>query len=421
MWVVLIAGFFLIAVLWMLDIGKYKKIKIKKIRKEGKAIFLDDREICNSKEDELGFREDAIRFARDVLNGNSSNPIVFGLDAPWGSGKSSYLNICENDVWYKQSDLIVFRFKPVLYNTKNQDLFAVFIEEFVRMLNPYIEKGKADSLKVHLRRYSQIVQGFKINILGLNIELRNIFLQSSEKTLKQIENDIRVLGKKIIIIVDDLDRLYLEDVKAMLNIVRNVLYIPNITFILCYDTDSINAFDTSHKTIHTYSDIDQKQTYSKAEHEMNNQKINAYFEKIVQVKKTIIPDRDMLHKYLRKELKNICKKEDENLHKFLDGIAYFFLPENYPNYQELIGDARKIKRIVNFLRAVDLANIDYSERDIDPKVLLKLVLLYINYPHVFRKVYNSETGGSSGFFPWSVTKTTLNIRIIFGIRIQKDF
>lgn len=396
--VVLAIGFFLVVILWELDIEKYKKIKIKKIGVEGKAIFLDDREICDSEKDELGFREDATRFAEDVLNGNSSNPIVFGLDAPWGSGKSSYLNICEKEVWGKKKDLIVFRFRPIIYNTKKQDLFAIFIEEFVKKLKPYVEQGKIDSLRLHLRRYSQIVQGFKINFLGLNIDLRNTFLQSSEKTLRQIEDDIKATGEKVIIIVDDLDRLYLEDVKAMLNIVRNVLYIPNITFILCYDTDSINAFDTSHKTVHTYSNIDQKQTYSRAEHEMNNQKINAYFEKIVQVKKTLIPDRDMLLKYFRKELKNICNKEDENLQKFLDGIAYFFLPENYPNYQELIGDVRKIKRIVNFLRASNLVNIDYSERDIDPKVLLKLVLLYINYPHIFRKVYNSETGGSSGFF-----------------------
>ncbi|MFZ2188074.1 MAG: P-loop NTPase fold protein [Candidatus Moraniibacteriota bacterium] len=395
---VLTVGLFLIAMLWILDIENYKKIRIRKVRKEGKAIFLDDREICDSKKDELGFREDAIRFAKDVLNGNSSNPIVFGLDAPWGSGKSSYLNICEKEVWEKQNDLIVFRFRPIIYSTKRQDLFVIFIEEFVKMLKPRIEQGKVDSLKLHLRRYSQIIQGFKINFFGLNVEFRNIFLQSSEKTLKQIEDDVKALGEKIIIVVDDLDRLYLEDVKAMLNIVRNILYIPNITFILCYDTDSINAFDTSHKTIHTYSDIDQKQTYSRAEHEMNNQKINAYFEKIVQVKKTLIPDREMLIKYFRKELKNICNKEDESLQKFLDGIAYFFLPENYPNYQELLGDVRKIKRIVNFLRASNLVNIDYDERDIDPIALLKLVLLYINYPHIFRKVYNSETSGSSGFF-----------------------
>lgn len=398
MLVVLAIGFFLVVMLWILNIEKYKKIKTKKIQKAGRAIFLDDREICDSGKDELGFREDAMRFAEDVLNGNSSNPIVFGLDAPWGSGKSSYLNICEKEVWEKQDNLIVFRFRPIIYSTKKQDLFAIFIEEFVKILKPYVEQDKVNSLKVHLRRYSRIVQGLKVNFFGLNIELRNIFLQSSEKTLKQIENDIQAIGEKIIIIVDDLDRLYLEDVKAMLNIVRNILYIPNITFILCYDTDSINAFDTSHKTVHTYSDVDQKQNYSRAEHEMNNQKINAYFEKIVQVKKTLIPDREMLLKYFRKELKNICNKEDENLQKFLDGIAYFFLPENYPNYQELLGDVRKIKRVVNFLRASNLVNIDYNERDLDPKAILKLVLLYINYPHVFRKVYNSETGGSSGFF-----------------------
>ena len=35
----------------------------------------------------------SIQFANKVLNNFSPQGLVFGLDAPWGYGKSSYLNL----------------------------------------------------------------------------------------------------------------------------------------------------------------------------------------------------------------------------------------------------------------------------------------------------------------------------------------
>ncbi len=45
--------------------------------------------------DELGMKEDAAQFAKSVLNNGSDKPMVFGIDAPWGSGKTRERHIVD--------------------------------------------------------------------------------------------------------------------------------------------------------------------------------------------------------------------------------------------------------------------------------------------------------------------------------------
>ncbi len=66
--------------------------------KKGQAhpYFISDRVIEESEEDLLNVKEQADIFAERVLNGGSSESLVFGIDAPWGAGKSSFVKLCIN-------------------------------------------------------------------------------------------------------------------------------------------------------------------------------------------------------------------------------------------------------------------------------------------------------------------------------------
>jgi hypothetical protein len=363
---------------------------------DSKSIFLNDRALGENgedPEDELGLTEDAERFARDVLNNGSSDPMVFGLDAPWGSGKSSYLSLCRNLVWDKERNVVVVHFKPILYDFKRQDLFGVFSGEVLASLR--YAGVPAFFLARHLRALGKIIDGASVGFWGgLVSSFFGLFSVSSSSLIESIRSDIRRSGKKLIVIVDDLDRLYIEDVKEMLGIVRNVFHVENMTFVLCYDSESVNSFEFQKKTVHTESYLKESKdipSYSRESHDPDNQAINAYFEKIVQVKKTLILNREQLKEY--------CKKQIGEMGiAFREGIDDIFSSEKFPSYHSMVGDIRKIKRVVNFLRVAGLLGVDYQNRDIAPKYILKFVLLYVNFPHIFRKIYIEETGGACGFF-----------------------
>ncbi len=363
-------------------------------------LFLNDCAINASSSDKLDIKGDALKFAEDVLNNNSLDPIVFGLDSPWGSGKSSYLNFCKN-AWKDKNNIIIFEFKPVLYDTKKQDIIVSFIDDLLKTLK--IAGIDTSSLKIAFRKY--LVSIKKFSILGINIDISNFLKDSNEKTLEKIKTSVANLDEKIIIIIDDLDRLYLEDIKAILGIVRNVLYINNITFVLCYDTSNINTFEAIHKTVHSTSynyqnDNSEKKEgalyqYSRANHKLDNQKINDYFEKIVQVKKMLIPNKHQLEKFFISEIQKI---NITNLNIPSSHVKYFFKSKNYPRYHALVGDIRKIKRIINFFKTLKASKTDFTKWDIHFTYLVQFILLYINYPHIFRKIYTEETGGGREFF-----------------------
>ncbi len=374
------------------------------------SIFLDDKEIEDEKHDVLGIAEDAKHFGEQVLNGGADNAMIFGLDAAWGSGKSSFLNLSKKQVWETKENkekVAVFTFRPILFDARKQDIAEIFIREFFsflkeeRMLSRRLE---SDRWKL-VRLISDVSMGG--DLFGIRFRVPQ---ESLDEVLERIRNEIKKLPKKIIVIVDDLDRLYVEEVKAILGVVRNIFFIPKITFVLCYDTSNINSFEFQKKVVHTESesyatskdDDVKRKLYSRADHEPDSQRINAYLEKIVQVKKTLIPDRDKLWNFFEKKVRDYFSDADlVNCETFIEGIKPFFQEECYPKYAPYLGDIRKIKRILNFIRIsrfLKLMKKDMRGRDISSKYLFQFILIYINYPHIFRKIYIEETSGSSGFF-----------------------
>ncbi len=397
----------MLIVLWVTNFITYGRNSSNKKPNDQEPLFQDDRELdlnhtdlseeAIRKEDRLGFFDDAKEFAQNVLNNGSRNPIVFGLDAPWGSGKSSYLALCHTLVW-KDADVIEFEFKPVLYIGRNHDMFTLFAQEFLRTLKE--NKIYTKSLESNFKKFMRSIKTVKLP--GIEFGMMFGSDESSETILENIKKDIGEINKKIIIIIDDLDRLYLEDVKSILSVVRNILYIPNITFILCYDTENINTFEAQQKTVHTYlMEASKDGTYSsKADHELNNQKINAYFEKIVQVKKTIFIRRENLLQFFNDELEKLREKQNYNLNfpDIKESFEHFFNEKKYPLYESFLGDIRKVKRIINVIAERKLLQYNPKFVDLNYTELIKLLLIYINYPRIFRDIYAQEVNGGGGFF-----------------------
>ncbi|NTW30066.1 MAG: hypothetical protein HGA33_02225 [Candidatus Moranbacteria bacterium] len=358
-------------------------------------------------QDELGMKDDAKRFAEDVLNNGSDSPMVFGIDAPWGSGKSSYLALCEEQVWDKQQDVVVFHFNPTLYDLKRQDLFDVFSGELVATLR---KSGvHMRSFRARLRKLSRLFSGSSLSFPGFSVPFHGFGSETVDTLKKRLEGDIRRSGRRIIAIIDDLDRLYLEDVKDMLGIVRNVLDIRGMSCILCYDSESVNSFESDRKTVHRHTQKNEGDKnsfeYFRESHEPDNQSINAYFEKMVQVKKTLIPGREELNVFFRKEITKIFG-EFGRKEGFKKAVDYFFEQERYPIFQPYLGDIRKIKRLVNVIRSlherINRSGKSIDTIDIHEIGLIQLLLIYINLPQRFREVFFAEDNDSGhGIFSFS--------------------
>jgi hypothetical protein len=82
----------------------------------------------------------------------------------------------------------------------------------------------------------------------------------------------------------------------------------------------------------------------------------------------------------------------------LDELADILDGDLAPSYLPLVGDLRKIKRFINAMLLMRLERSDLGRTDFNRRDLIHLILLNLNYPGVFRRIYGEETEGRRGTF-----------------------
>jgi hypothetical protein len=353
--------------------------------------FLEDNEIKSMEEDELNFNEKAVSFADKVFKNKSQNSIVYGIDAPWGTGKSSFINLCKNH-WNEKKkgkdskDLIIYTFNPIKFENQN-NLLEKFIEGFIEEIKSNIY---CPELKSTVSRYAKLLYTTKPSIsLGI-FNLSSSFRKGPiEENFNKLEEIIKNIKERIIIIVDDLDRV--SNIEEILFILKKAFTLPNVSYILCYDSDKISL--------------------SK---ELNgNDNINEFLEKFINIKTCLYSRSNDLKSYIG-SLKSILKQQDEFdvvfgssgilknddslIHKLILQLEDYVSLENFNDYFPLIGNPRKIKRLINTVKLLDIDRICIENYDYNSKDLLNLLIVYINYPDIFKKIYFEETGEKRGYF-----------------------
>ena len=349
-----------------------------KRRKHGiHPFFLNDEALRNTSLDLLGTAEQAKRFAERVLNNDSPQNMVFGIDAPWGIGKSTFINFCKGH-WQasQRSKVILYEFNPLRYEG-TANLAETFIDGLIRVIqrHRYIPE-----LRGLVSRYSRFVKGAKTKLSVFDLEL-----PSGEYNIDDAHDDLESvlsrLDAKLIVIIDDLDRLTLTAAKEVLHTIKKSFALPNVSYVLAYDTGNIGALDTGRP------DAD---------------KLTEFLEKFINVKVSIYLESETLVRYISDNLAAVLSGNSQADPRLVSlavgGLVEILKSTNYHRYQPLIGDIRKIKRLINTLLLLEIEQVDFRDSDFSPEDLIRLLLIYINYPSVFRKIYDSETGGRMGSF-----------------------
>lgn len=205
-----------------------------------------------------------------------------------------------------------------------------------------------------------------------------------EDTLENLEVLLSGLNKKIIIVVDDLDRLNWSAIKNILFAIKRSFMLPNVSYVLCYDTENIVSMDKK------VDDAD---------------KVKEFLEKFVNVKISLFLDSSALANYVSTNFEHAVKRNlqidphtlDE-IKQAIKELVKIFNSEEFFQYQDFLGDIRKLKRLINTLVLLEIEKTDFENSDFNKEDLIHLLLVYVNYPNIFRKIYNTEANGKSGFF-----------------------
>lgn len=195
-------------------------------------IYLDE-PIVYENNDLLHYAELARSLSCSIKQKSFPNSYSIGINSPWGTGKSSFLNLLKLNL-KKVSDVIVVDFNA--RSSANVNCIQMdFLSILATTLSPF-HTGMKSVMKDYMEALSVLADGTSWGkFLGL------IHIKDATDSRARLQDGIEKINKKIVVFIDDLDRLTCEEILEVLKLITKNAAFVNTVFITAYDKDYINC------------------------------------------------------------------------------------------------------------------------------------------------------------------------------------
>lgn len=205
--------------------------------------FSSDKPISDEKDDKFQRYEFAKRVANTIVERENEDCIVIGVYGAWGEGKTSVINFIETELKGK-GNIIAIKFNPWRYNDENS-LLIQFFQKLATVLDANI-KTKKEKVGDILKKYGKLLN-IDVPVIGGNIGgsiegAGEILGEVDVETLKERIGDILKKNKrKIVVFIDDIDRLDKIEIHSVFRLVKLTADFANTTYILSFDEEMVSA------------------------------------------------------------------------------------------------------------------------------------------------------------------------------------
>ena len=220
-------------------------------------MYYSDKPIDNSTEDLLDRHSFATLLANTLTTLQGTDTFTVGLFGKWGSGKTSIVNMAlhelENRKLEENKEIIVVRFEPWHFSDSTELLSQFLIRlanEFKSKKDKRLKKignaldsySSAFDLAKLIPGYGNIIAGVgKFGVKSIVKMIRNRdtsaedILSQKKKVVSLLENQ----KNKILVVIDDIDRLSSEQIRQVFQLVSSVAKFPNTAYLLVFDKEIV--------------------------------------------------------------------------------------------------------------------------------------------------------------------------------------
>lgn len=196
--------------------------------------------------DVLGRKNFSEYLAKAINEYQNNDSLVVGIFGKWGTGKTSIINMFLENV----EDSIIIKFSPWNYSSQS-DLINLFFNLLQQSISDCHDIEDKKVLGESLLQYSKAVKVFSVipiigeplsQLLQTVLEIKSeelMQIPSLEETRQNLEEALGKLEKKIVIIIDDIDRLTNNQIREIFQLVKQVANFPNIVYLLSMDRDIV--------------------------------------------------------------------------------------------------------------------------------------------------------------------------------------
>jgi len=364
--------------------------------------YSTDKSITSEKEDVLGRKDFSKRLGRLIYNYQGEDGLVLGLYGEWGSGKTSVINMVEEEInrlaektreearkkaeegkvqtpseggrKEDENDPLIIRFSPWYYSD-NDNLISLFFQSLKNKIdkNEALKERIGKTLNDYVSAFEVLsvvpIPGSKAVAKFIQQQIKASYEKKADldSIKKALEKALKEVKKKIVIVIDDIDRLTNTQIRDIFQLVKSVGDLPYIIYILAMDREIV----------------------ARALTEVHQTDGSRYLEKIIQMPVE-------LPKLSKAELNVILsKKIDEIVDKFPDKIVgdKWYRIEVLTNcVYPYITTLRDINRLINIFQF--RYGMLYEETSFED--MLGITTLAVFEPKLYRWIYNNKNAVCGG-------------------------
>ncbi|ADV28442.1 KAP P-loop domain protein [Pseudoxanthomonas suwonensis 11-1] len=199
-----------------------------------------DNPITSARADALGRASQAQLFAENILGLDSDNGVVAAVLGPWGSGKTSFINLAKECI--RERGVPVLEFNPWMFSGADQLVQAFFSE-----LSAQLKQKDFGEISELIDDYGELISGLAwVPLVGpwlarlkAAFEIISRILRgragSADERRRRIQEALKGLDEPIVVILDDIDRLTHTEVRDIFKLVRLTARFPRIIYLLAFD------------------------------------------------------------------------------------------------------------------------------------------------------------------------------------------
>lgn len=332
--------------------------KDKKSKNNNEESFMNDEPLGCEGQDELDYIKYAESLSIKIMNSHFENSFAIGINGKWGAGKTSFIDLIKRKI--DKEKVIEINFNPW-----HSDSPKAIVKDFFETVQL--------SLRSHHSSLSRILINYSDKMVSLNDNTVTQTIQATVNTItgfkslndlfKDINNSLKEIDKKIIIYIDDLDRLDKHEIIEVIRLVRNTANFYNTFFVVAYDRNYVvNALE-----------------------DHNRYRNEHFLEKIFQIEITLPYFKKHILRY--KLAEKINSKMPQDYHNLIEknvlGTKYYFKNE----LDEWLENMRDVTRLANSV----ILNLKQINGEIDFKDFIYIELIRMRYPSVYELLSKKES------------------------------
>lgn len=207
-----------------------------------------DRPLADPAHDDFQRAKFAQRIAETLLLRSSADSIVLGLYGKWGEGKSTVLNFIRRTLAESAGKVVVLNFNPWRFSDETQ-LLLNFFGELAKAIDRQLATKGERAAKALASYVAPLLPSVSLNLAtagsatadfskGLE-SVQGKAQPDADKLRARLEQLLKASGQRVVVIIDDMDRLEKTHIQAIFRLVKLTADFEHTAYLLAFDDELV--------------------------------------------------------------------------------------------------------------------------------------------------------------------------------------